>query len=188
VTVVIVDDEPSLQRTVDHSGPPDQVSKPPLLDHTIGPNAYCIRNRNTDGLGSSDVEDQLEVRATVPQATQPAPEHRVGCGRYVVPHRGTILSSLLRELRKLGRASSLSACVLDVAALKDHQRPQCSYRTAISRHCRRHSIISSARSRSDCGMVRPIAFPALRLMTSSNFAGCSTGRSAGLAPLRILST
>jgi hypothetical protein len=28
----------------------------------------------------------------------------------------------------------------------------------------------------------------LRLMTSSNLVGCSTGRSAGLAPLRILST
>ncbi len=32
------------------------------------------------------------------------------------------------------------------------------------------------------------AFAVLRLMTSSNFVGCSTGRSAGLAPLRILST
>jgi hypothetical protein len=28
----------------------------------------------------------------------------------------------------------------------------------------------------------------LRLMTRSNLVGCSTGRSAGLAPLRILST
>ena len=37
-------------------------------------------------------------------------------------------------------------------------------------------------------MVRPSALAVLRLMTSSNFVGCSTGRSAGLAPLRILST
>ena len=29
---------------------------------------------------------------------------------------------------------------------------------------------------------------ALMLMTSSNFVGCSTGRSPGFAPLRILST
>jgi hypothetical protein len=28
----------------------------------------------------------------------------------------------------------------------------------------------------------------LRLMTSSNFVGCSTGRSAALAPFKILST
>ena len=37
-------------------------------------------------------------------------------------------------------------------------------------------------------MVRPSAFAAFRLTTSSNFVGCSTGRSAGLAPFRILST
>ena len=38
------------------------------------------------------------------------------------------------------------------------------------------------------GIVRPICFAAFRLMISSNFFGCSTGRSAGFAPLRILST
>src|SRR5258706_15627026 len=37
-------------------------------------------------------------------------------------------------------------------------------------------------------MSRPSVFAVLRLMTSSNFVGCSTGRSAGLAPVRILST
>jgi hypothetical protein len=41
---------------------------------------------------------------------------------------------------------------------------------------------------SEAGMSRPSVFAVLRLMTSSNFVGCSTGRSAGLAPLRILST
>ena len=35
-------------------------------------------------------------------------------------------------------------------------------------------------------MVRPRALAVLRLMTSANLVGCSTGRSAGLAPLRIL--
>src|SRR5207253_1833377 len=34
------------------------------------------------------------------------------------------------------------------------------------------------------GIVRPSAFAVLRLMTSSNLVGCSTGRSAGLAPFR----
>ena len=38
------------------------------------------------------------------------------------------------------------------------------------------------------GMVSPIARAALRLTTKSNVVGCSTGRSAGFAPLRILST
>src|SRR5262249_28374920 len=51
-----------------------------------------------------------------------------------------------------------------------------------------YSITWSARSSSDGGMVRPRALAVLRLMTSSNFVGCSTGRSEGLAPLRILST
>jgi hypothetical protein len=37
-------------------------------------------------------------------------------------------------------------------------------------------------------IVRPICFAALRLMMNSNFIGCSTGRSAGLAPFKILST
>jgi hypothetical protein len=47
---------------------------------------------------------------------------------------------------------------------------------------------SSAWKRSVGGMVRPRAFAVFRLTTSSKVMGCSTGRSAGLAPLRILST
>ena len=50
-----------------------------------------------------------------------------------------------------------------------------------------YSITSSARESSDGGTVRPIAFAVLRLMTNSNLVGCSTGRSPGLAPLKILS-
>jgi hypothetical protein len=38
------------------------------------------------------------------------------------------------------------------------------------------------------GIVRPIRLAVFRFTTSSNFVGCSTGRSAGLAPLKILST
>src|ERR1700686_4631843 len=51
-----------------------------------------------------------------------------------------------------------------------------------------YSITSSARERSEGGMVRPSVFAVLRLITSSNLVGCSTGRSAGLVPFRILST
>src|SRR5262249_55530059 len=51
-----------------------------------------------------------------------------------------------------------------------------------------HSITSSARASSVGGTSRPSAFAVLRLITSSNFVGCSTGSSAGLAPLKILST
>ena len=38
------------------------------------------------------------------------------------------------------------------------------------------------------GMVKPIRLAVLRLTTSSNFVACCTGKSPGLAPLRILST
>ena len=49
-------------------------------------------------------------------------------------------------------------------------------------------ITSSARDKSDGEIVRPRALAVLRLITSSNLVGCSMGRSAGLAPFRILST
>ena len=51
-----------------------------------------------------------------------------------------------------------------------------------------YSTIRSARSSNDGGMVSPSAFAVLRLMTNWNFVGCSTGSSAGFAPLRSLST
>ena len=50
-----------------------------------------------------------------------------------------------------------------------------------------HRIKSSARSSSDFGTVIPSAFAVLRLITSSNFIGCSTGISPGFLPLKILS-
>jgi hypothetical protein len=59
---------------------------------------------------------------------------------------------------------------------------------AKSRHYDCHApIISSALTMSACGKVRPSAFAVLRLRTSLNLVGCSTGRSAGFAPFSILS-
>jgi hypothetical protein len=51
-----------------------------------------------------------------------------------------------------------------------------------------YSITSSASASIVGGRSRPRAFAVLRLITNSNLVGCSTGRSAGLAPLRIRST
>src|SRR5262245_48491936 len=51
-----------------------------------------------------------------------------------------------------------------------------------------HSITSSARASSVAGTSRPSAFAALTLIASSNFVGCSTGRSAGFSPLRMRPT
>jgi len=47
-----------------------------------------------------------------------------------------------------------------------------------------HSITSSARASTVGGTSRPSALAVLRLMTSSNFVGCTTGRSPGWAPFR----
>jgi hypothetical protein len=49
-----------------------------------------------------------------------------------------------------------------------------------------HSITSSARASRAGGTSRPSAFAVVKLMTSSNLVGCTTGNSAGLAPLRTL--
>src|SRR6266403_44846 len=51
-----------------------------------------------------------------------------------------------------------------------------------------YSITSLALASNVGGICTPSAFAVLRLMTSSIIVGCSTGRSAGFAPLRILST
>ena len=55
--------------------------------------------------------------------------------------------------------------------------PACGWRT--------HSITSSAMARSAGRESRPSVLAVLRLITSSNLVGCMTGRSPGLAPLRI---
>src|SRR5262249_13370229 len=48
-----------------------------------------------------------------------------------------------------------------------------------------HSITSSARASKVGGRVRPSILAVWALMTSSNLLDCTTGRSAGLAPLRM---
>src|SRR5262249_27862529 len=48
-----------------------------------------------------------------------------------------------------------------------------------------HSITFSAIASRLSGISRRRAFAVLRLITSSNLVGCTTGKSAGLSPLRI---
>src|ERR1051326_1235181 len=64
-----------------------------------------------------------------------------------------------------------------------------STRMTLKRHSTyRYSMTSSARLSSVDGTVRPRALAVLRLITSSNRVGCSTGSSTGLAPFKTLST
>ena len=51
-----------------------------------------------------------------------------------------------------------------------------------------HRITSSAKNKNVGGIVIPSASAVLRLMTSSNFVGCSTGNAARVAPFRMRST
>ena len=76
----------------------------------------------------------------------------------------------------------LSQCVTTVSKEKSVQSW---HRRLVFCH---HLISLFARASTSGGIVRPICFAVLRLITSSNLVGCSTGRSAGLAPFRILST
>src|ERR1017187_4506950 len=54
---------------------------------------------------------------------------------------------------------------------------------AMNRHRAVHSITASANNRNSRRITSPTSFAVFRLKTSSSFVGCSTGRSAGLAPL-----
>jgi hypothetical protein len=83
-----------------------------------------------------------------------------------------------------------------------HRRLRPSHRLLRSRHkwpryCRTpehlndlaavHSSTSSASASNVGGTSRPIVLAVFRLIASSNLVDCSTGRSPGLAPRRILS-
>ena len=62
-----------------------------------------------------------------------------------------------------------------------HVQTQAMQQTASS-----HSITLSARTSKASGTVTPIALAVLRLITSSNFVGCSTGRLAGIVSRKRL--
>jgi hypothetical protein len=103
-------------------------------------------------------------------------------------------SEAVGPLLILSRSSSSQPILVETRSVKDLIRGSLaasasdysSIKLAL-RH-ERYSMILSARSSNDCGMLIPWAFAAFKLITSSNFVGCSTGSVAGFAPLKILST
>src|SRR5262249_10629337 len=103
-------------------------------------------------------------------------------------------SQLRQGIEKGGDAGrGTGAEIADRAHLRGLPRPHCqrpSHRRTTEQRDERaplHSITSSARASSNGGISRPSALAVLRLMNSSNLVGCSTGRSTGLVPRRILS-
>ena len=96
--------------------------------------------------------------------------------------------SALGHKRTLGHLQAMSA-LPPKADIGTQPRDVCFVPKADILRCgkeRRYSITSSAMATRPGGKVRPSAFAVLRLITNSNLFGCTTGRSAGLAPLRIL--
>src|SRR5262249_11437451 len=65
------------------------------------------------------------------------------------------------------------------------ERPRCRAAEQSDELAPCHSITSSASAISLSGTSRPSARAVLRLITSSNLVGCSTGRSPGFSPLTM---
>src|SRR5262249_30225637 len=74
------------------------------------------------------------------------------------------------------RAENLLRCTRSLCAMSgpEHVQQTCVQKETLFDH-------SSARAISEGGTVRPSAFAVLRLISSSNFVPCSTGRWLGLA-------
>ena len=94
------------------------------------------------------------------------------CKRSATRGSGTCFMSAMHPgATKLMRRNELPLCANSVLTHRSKKH--------------RYSITSSAVASSVGGTVRPSSFAVARLMTSSNFDACITGRSAGLAPLRM---
>ena len=119
-------------------------------------------------------------------------------GRYVVrreassgdaTHAATGSSGGGGRREQSGKSLSLSASSTLSGMRITKARPQrAQMRVSLISGESGYSITLSALSSTDGGMVRPICFAVFRLMNNSNFVACSTGRSAGFAPFKILST
>ncbi len=93
---------------------------------------------------------------------------------------GTGLTSINSGTITGGLANAGAGAQANAITLRAFTRPQIAQPA--------YSITSSAMARSVGGIVRPSAFAALALITSSNFVARTMGRSAGLAPLRMRPT
>jgi hypothetical protein len=107
---------------------------------------------------------------------------RCGVCRAIAGHHG----SAVRVQRR--KWVYLTDVPHDTSTAVQPSRGYTTKRSHTRRFPRYQRITSVAWKRREGGMVRPRAWAVLRLITNSNVVGCSTGRSAGLTPFRILST
>src|SRR6516165_5965136 len=130
------------------------------LDHLVGEREHRRRNVEAERLRGLEIDDQLEFSRL--------DDRQIGRLRAGWSRRQRKNSWLLRARRERPRHCRAAE--------------QCDERAAL------HSITWSASASMLSGITSPSAFAVFRLITNSNLVGCSTGRSAGLAPLRILAT
>src|SRR6187401_2031983 len=97
--------------------------------------------------------------------------------------RASLLQHEMRPMSALGQKRTLLSALPPIA---DKLRGSRFVRKVPIATSPLHSITSSARARGDGGRVRPKALAIFRFIKRSNVTGCCTGRSPGLAPLRIL--
>ena len=107
---------------------------------------------------------------------------RQGSEQDLEAGEGRTPPELMKALTYMGTARVL------LRSVNFHQGEPKVMTAMVQRKWALHSITLSARVRRLGGISRPSAFAVFRLITSSNLVGCSTGRSAGFAPLKILST
>ena len=134
-----------------------------ILGHLMGNDAA--------GRRTSGPHDSICLFSSDKRRIAPIPGLRQGkqCPLWVKSGHIAVHSCDVRSTPKSGHHLSLSGCPL--CAKSGHPAP--------------HSITSSARASSEGVTVRPSAFAVVRLITIANLVDCRTGRSAGLAPLRI---
>jgi poly(3-hydroxybutyrate) depolymerase len=144
---------------------------PAIIFH--GDKDKIVHPRNSDGIGSSlkQIASRTDVRRGM-----------VNNGRAYTCTRH--LDQNLTNVRVwVNRTFSLTS---PNDRAWTHSRQQGS--TAVRRNLPAYSTTSSAVASSIAGIDRPSTRAVFRLIASSNLVACSTGKSPGLAPFRILST
>ena len=137
------------------------------------------------------------LRVIVPPTWQRAPvqpvplEPRLGrflCARVSNPLPGSLSEGRVTPGMHALRSNLISSRIATYKRTTAQHGAGSLARSVLGQELFFYLITLSARYSTDCGIVKPICFAALRLITKSNFIGCSTGRSPGLAPFNILST
>src|SRR6516165_7109260 len=182
---------PWARQTCDQAGT-DRVAETNEDDRDYCCDLLC-RNCGWGSLGDNDIDlesDELCSDFAVAFVASLRPANLDCVGSVLDPaklaqslHKGGDPSALCR---RCGAAHEPDSRELYRLLRDRRERPRC-YRAAEQRDelASPHSITSSASASSLSGTVRPSALAVLRLITSSNLVDCCTGKSAGLAPLRM---